>query len=449
MPNYTYLTFAQMRTALAARLSDPNKLHWVDDELKRYIWEALRVWNALTNLWNADFTFSIVPPVGSTVWYDLTTKAGYPRLQTVTDTDLFDIMEYHLGEPATGGTWTGTGQFAISDLANALQRRRDETNQIAGDNLAALSQPSVPNTRRVLLPDDVLECRRARFVPATGSPTTLWRDDNQAFGYFTPGFMQNQPGPLQTPGTGPRAYSIITGPPLAFDVDITPQTAGFFDLLVSTSGPVFAPPAASLLGVPDDFSWVPKWGAMSDLFGMESEATDPTRAAYCLERYKDGLTLISSAHWLLLAEVGGQAVDTPSVAEMDAYSAEWDSNPNAPPCVVVGGDDFVAACPIPSAAITAISLTVVGNAPIPVFDADFVQVTRDTLDVMLDYAQHIATLKDGGREFAETMPLMKNFVLAAQAANSRLKELGIYRDILLGQGSREDEEQPRFERETA
>lgn len=446
MPQFTYLTLAQARAALAARLRDTSMVFWLSAELTAYLVEALRTWNALTSTWTQEYVFSVVPPA-SQIWYPLYSTSGYVRQRTVTDTYLYNVMEYQLLEPATGGTWTGTTQFTISDLSAALQRRRDEFIQFSNCNLVDLSEPTTPNTRRIFLPDTVLEPQRARFVPAPnmGSPVTLSRDDEMAFEYFEAGYLQNQ-NQYDVAAPQPNSFSVISGPPLAFDVDITPQVPGYYDIVALQSGAAFNPPSSTLLGVPDDFSWVLKWGALADLLMQDSDARDTFRGQYCLQRYKDGLTLATKAPWLSLAQMNGVPVDTSAVTEMDAYSVEWDSKTNAQQAIVHAGPDFIALSPVPtSGGVVSAELTVIANAPVPVVDGDFVQVSRDVLDVILDYAQHLAAFKQGGAEFQMTNELLKNFVLAAQATSTRVANLGIFRDLLLGQAGRQDRMQPRFE----
>jgi hypothetical protein len=434
MPQYTWITYVQARQALAARLAiiwqaDPSNNYWGDAELGNYIVEALRTWSALTQIWNADFVFSPT----SQVWYNLSTLASSPRLRTLTDTSLYTMMEYMLLEPPTGGTWTGTSQFSISDLSGALQRRRDEMIQASGCNVAQLSPMlATPNTRRTIFVDSTLEPRRARFIPDSGSPTTLLREDTYAFDGFESGYMQ-------TTGT-PRAWSVIAGPPLAMNVDIAPNMGGTYDVLSLQAGLPFNPPAATLLGVPDDWAWLVKWGALSDLLGRDSEATDRQRADYCLKRYQDGLKIMKQSNWLLSATINGIPVDTPAVIDQDGFLAEWQNNPAAWPAVVTAGMDFLAPCPVGSASV---SLICVGNAPVPVNNNDFVQVSRDVFDVILDYAQVLASFKMGGSEFAATKDLEKNFFMSAMATNKRLAKMGIFSDMLHLEGKRQDIEQPR------
>lgn len=433
MPQYQWITYLQARQALAARLADPTNVFWADVECGLYLIESLRTYNALTEVWNTDYAFS---PAAPQVWFDLSTLPGSPRTRTLTDTYLYILMQYHLLEPPSGGTWTGTSQFSISDLAGALQRRRDEMIQVSGCNLAQLPPLlTTPNTRRTVFADSTLEPRRARFIPDSGAPTTLNREDNLAWDKF-------ETQHLQQTGT-PANWSVIAGPPLAMDVDIAPNVPGAYDVLSLQAGANFFPPAATLLNVPDDFAWVAKWGALADLLGRDSEATDRPRADYCLKRYMDGLKIMKQSNWLLLARINGLPVDTPSVREMDGYAPEWENNATAWPSLVTAGMDLCAPCPVAGSGPMGVLCTLVGNAPVPVLDADFVQCSRDTFDVILDYAQTLASFKMGGEEFAATKDLERNFFQYAIETNKRLAKMGLFPDLLKLEGKKQDIAQPR------
>ncbi len=434
MPNFTWLTYLQARQTLAARLADPGMVFWTDGELKFWITEALRTWNALTEYWNADFAFnnSAAGP-----WNDLSVMGGSPRVRTVLDTELYTAMEYHLLEPPTGGVWTGTSQFTIQDLSGALQRRRDEMIQVTGCNIKELQLfPATPNTRRTIFNDSTLEPRRTRFLPDSGygNPVTLSREDTLGFDSF-------EPNHLQTPQL-PQAWSVITGPPLAMDVDTAPNVPGLYDVLSLQSGFSFNPPAGTLMQVPNDWTWLAKWGALSDLLGRDSEATDRQRADYCLKRYQMGLQVMKASNWLISGTINGIPVDTPSVKSMDGYAPEWQENSTAWPSLVTAGMDFLGVCPVPTNFI-GVSLILVGNAPIPILDNDFVQVSRDVFDVILDYAQVLASFKMGGAEFSQTMDMEKHFFEFAAATNVRLSKMGLFADMIHLEGRRQDITQPR------
>ncbi len=424
------VTYSQMVTDLALRLADPNLIFWTKAELQLYLLEALRTWNALTEIWITALSFTS----GATpVWYDISMLAGSPRLRTLQDTDLYTVMQYHLLEPASGGIWTGTSQFTIADLQGALQRRRDEVIQLTACNVAQLA-PAYSGVIRTNLPNTLLEVVRARFAPSTGSPITLTREDTQAFDHFNPGHLQST--------ALPTSFSLIAEPPLSLDLDTAPTGGAVFDLIGVQSGLTFNPPNGTLLSVPNDWSWVVKWGALADLLSRESEATDRLRADYCFKRYMDGIKIMQASNWLVSATIAGVPCDTPSISEMDAFANEWENDSSVWPVVVTAGMDFVAPAPVGTSAN--VVLNVIGNAPLPTLDGDCVSVLRDHYDAILDYAQVLACFKMGGVEFSATQELEKKFFLAAQDQNKRLRSLGLYSDPLHQEGRRQVIKQPRL-----
>jgi hypothetical protein len=431
---YRWLTFRQAKDQLAQRLADTAGRFWTDVERGIYIVEALRTWNALTNTWSSEYTFT-APTVADQIWYNLSSLNGSTRIRTVTDAEMFTLMKYHLLEPPTGAM---TSQFSQDDLTQALQRRRDECIQSSACNMANTVLPSTPNQRSVALPDTNLEVTRARFVDVDGNANTMYREDNLAFEYYEPDY-------LQSASSVPNAYDITTTPPLSISVDVPPVNAGTYDLLVLQSGADLIPPAVTVLGLPDDYCWVAKWGALADLLGRESEATDRLRADWCLKRYMDGLKLLAASSWMLLGQINGVPVDTPSLAEMDQYSPEWDSDPNAVQSIVTCGIDFFAVSPVPDiASPISVFLNLVGNAPVPVADQDFVQISRDGWDSVLSYAQFLAAFKMGGAEFMNAMDLEKEFITYAAMTNSHLQAMGLYSDVLDQMGQKQQRSQERF-----
>ena len=453
---FSYLTSLQANQALALRLNDVAQVHWTKAEMNLYIWEALRLWNCLTQQWIQDVSFTYTQPNPATLpaWQStgnsLNALVGAnptsPRYQTLTDAYVYTVAQYQLEEPPTGnGTWTGTSQYGLSDFTQALQRRRDSILQATGCNIAPIPLISViPGTNRIQLPDSssqsVLDIRRIRFIPAPGlgSPVTLWRDDSLAFEYFENGYEQNFGTPL--------AWDVIGSPPQFVTLDANPNVPGSLDVLAMLSGGLITPPTASPLLMPDDWYWGLKFGMMADLLSKEAESTDIERAAYCEQRYQEFLRLAVEMPWMTQARLNNVPCDAVDVTTADENDNEWQSNPSAWPEIVRGGIDLFAVSPtIPVGSTMQVTLSLVGNAPIPATDGAYIQLSRDVLDVILDEAQHLAQFRHGGKEFQESISLHRNFIRAAVETNSRLAESGIFAEALRPKVSRQSEAQPRFE----
>lgn len=449
---YSYALWGDAINALALRLNDPNMVHWSSDELVFYVQESLRVWNCLTQTWAQDFTASYSDV--DMVWQStgnaqnpstVGTNPTSPRFQTLTDTTCYTVAQYHLLEPPSGGTWTGSSQFNISDFSQALQRRRDDVLQIAAANVAPLPLMSLPpGQNRIYLPDapnqSILDVRRVRFIPdpAVGQPSTLYRDDELAMEYFETSFPQLQ----QTP----TVWDVLAGPPLALTFDASwPNVGNHLDVLAILSGGIINPPVGSPLLIPDDFYWILKFGMMADVLRKESESTDLARAAYCEQRFAEGLRVLMEFPWLLQARINNVTVDTPSIIEADVYDYEWQSNVNAQPNIIVGGLDLFALAPIPQTANpVSVTLTMIGNAPVTTDLTQPIQVSRDVLDRILDEAQHLAQFKLGGSEFTNSLTLHENFIRAAVKTNQRLALSGIFASTLRLKNSKQDAIDPRF-----
>ena len=489
---FSWLTKTAAIGALQGRLKSTT--FWTTTELWLYIVEALRHWNGLTEQWNAPFNLNNA----NGQWINTGTAANSPRLRSVTDQYLYGQMCSMLLEPQlSSGAWAGTNQFTLQNLQYSLQKRTQEVIQATSCNIAQLSPiNATPGVRAgYTLPDTVLEPRRMRFLalmlsttgtassgastvtvgspqgiakglvmtgtgfqagtfvtgisgtavsislPTSGAvsgtvqlylPLTLTREDVLAFQSFEPEYLETV--------SFPQSWAIASEPPLGFDVDLAPTTPGTFDVLALMAGPTFAPPTPSLLGVPDDFSWLPMYGALADVLGMESEATDRERAAYCLQRYMMGLEIMKNSNWLLQTFINGRVADAVSLAETDSFAVGWQNSQSNFPAVVQAGMDFVA--PTPNNG-TLVSLVLVGNAPLLDSTDTYVQCSRDDFEAILNYSQHLAMFKCAGSEFQSTMPLLNDFYRAAIAVNKRWSTYGIFVEQLRAEGRKQDEADPR------
>jgi hypothetical protein len=299
--------------------------------------------------------------------------------------------------------------------------------------------PLTPNAIRTVLPNsptvpDVIDVERVRYIPTTGSPNTLYRDDTVAQEFYEAPLYQ------QNPGT-PTTFSLSSEPPLSWQVDIPPSQPGTYEAVVLQSGAPFNPPTPTLIGIPNDFAWVAEWGALADLLGQESESTDNERAAYALKRYQDGLQLMMKTPWIELGKINGVAVSCDSIVDLDRYDPNWDSNPTGfGPVIVTGGTDWIGA-PVGSG----VGVTVLGNAPIvDAATGTFLQVSRPDWEIVILLAQSRAMFKCAGAEWKQSLELEKAAIQACAAENARLKSLGNFSDILDQRGTAQERSMNRY-----
>jgi hypothetical protein len=458
---YQYITLSTLRQQLANRLYDASMVFWSSAELTVYIAEALRTWNALTGYWRGDF---VAPTVLSQTWYDISGLANTLRPYTVTDQSVYETILYHLLEPTTGVV---SQQFSNDDIVQAVARRRDELLSITSCTQTVRLVGAVAG--RITLADSVIDVRRMAYLPnqsvltgvgyGTGrygfgiygrsakpridipKPSVLWPEDTFAEQSYDALYTLN---PAGAPGL-PSTYLLTTQPPLSFDTNCPPAFGGNYELLTVEAGAALTfgslPPAT--FTIPDDWTPAIKWGALADLFSRESNAQDPLRAQYCETRYRQLAAILrDSAPALLAMRVNNVPAQVSSVRGSDLYNTSWEgADPGTPTSVSYSGMNLFALNPPADDGINGVphdlTVTVVENAPIPLLDADQVQVARDDLDVLLDYCVHIAMVKAGGGDFMATLPLYKRFMSQAAMYNRKLSEVGEYTDTLMGMAVRE------------
>lgn len=413
-------TLAQLRSQLAARLDDYNSTFWLAAELDSLIREALSTWNAYSWFYRDRTTFA---SVAGQVFYDISGSGvlADPAMltPTVTDRQAINALQYALLEPITTN-WTlntpaMTEMFVVSDLANALQWRRDQLLMETGLIQTHSTQAITANASgRFNLSDTTIDVRRATWLRAGVYTSLVKTDDMSVNGFST--------SSLTTAADPPISYSTILVQPVAIQLFPPPSLNGTLDLL-TVKNPANLDPASSAggLGIPDDLWWVAKWGALADLLGRDGQARDPLRAQYAQQRWQEGLMVAQMLPSVTAAYVAGSPVILGDIWSADGYASGWQNlTPAQPTGVLMGCWNTVALTPTPDGVYT-ITVDLLRNMPLPAVDADVVQVGKEIVDVILDYAEHLACFKMAGQEFSASMPLYERFTRTAMTWNSRLR----------------------------
>ncbi len=450
--SYTYATLTDGQDALLSRLYDngvasqPVGNFWTRDECTTYIVEALRVWNAYTAFWRAEFPFDIdtVANHGSN-WYDLTSQSGTLRPYTVTDQYLVNQIEYALLEPLTAlspstGTpaaWTGSNQFSLNDILNAITRRQNECLSQTGCT-ASQALVAAAIQRRTYLSDSVLDVRRIAWLPTSGlgysnvplRQADIW--EKQAFDV-----TWTQQGP-----SWPRQWMQSSEPPPSFDVDRIPAVPGNYDVLSVNAGPTANTTSAQALVIPDDWSWIVKWGALADLLSKEANAKDVMRAKYCQARFVQDCQLLSMSPAVLGLLCNGIPMFTDAVRNGDDFNPNWQAQAAGVPSRAYQAGLNLLGFPNPDG-IYNIMASVVENAPVPSVGSDYIQVDRGDFDSIIDEAQHLAMFKCAGAEFEASIQLHQSFIAQAGLYNRKLREMGQFNPSMLEISQRNEKRNPR------
>lgn len=407
--SYTHTTFAAIKTALAYRLGDTGKVYWTDTELGLYIHEALRTWGLLTGYWRESGTFNTT---SGTALYDISTLqgGGVDLLSyAVTDTTLATVIQYHLLEPATGTTWTGSEQFTLTDLTDALTRRRDMFLVDTGARLTNSTQVIGAGAKYVDVSEDIQIIKRLAWTSAGSVTYPLFPEDISSQRNYSNSFLNTQ--------DIPATYSFSTNTPSRYLIAPPPNQPGTLNILSINNGATLTAQGVAV-GVPDDMTPIVKWGAMADMLGREGPGQDLTRSYFCERRYRMGVELAKIYPTVINAQINGVDLSPDAIGNLDRYNLNWQSSTGVPE-FVASMRNYIALATCPNG-IFSILLDVVCKAPVPSHDGAFIQIGEEYLNNILDYAEHLAAFKCGGEEFRHTYRAADSFFNAALAYDERL-----------------------------
>lgn len=416
---YNHTTFADAKQRLANELGDPGKVFFTDAELGRYIIEALRWWGLTAQYFRE--TGRIQTVSGQSFYHietDLFDGAGINQLQslTVSDRELINDLNYALMEPQITnwpGGWIGTEMFELQEISSILQDSRDEFLKLTACISSEYSQ--VVNTGRVNLPSDHIRILRADINP-TGSagPLPMWAVDQvQLYTY------------ARTPSIGgvgrPNSYSISYTPQLVVDLWPAPNVPATLNIQGVRTGTTLDPTNVSTtLLIPDDASWALKYRTLADLTAGDGLARAPQISQYAEQRYQEALQSIANYLSVLWINDTGPRAQISTVSQFDQVRPTWRQTPGGSPYTVAQLNwNTLAVRPVPNGVYT-ITFECIRKAILPTQDTDFIQVGRESMQAIYDYAQHVALVKSQGVEFQLTMQRYQSAQMAAMDYRQQL-----------------------------
>lgn len=426
MQPFDYITRAQARDAVRERLQDSTPPHfWVDDELNDLLNEGLRCWNsaALYNRARGQFTTTPGQP-----FYDISSvlSDGSELLleRTLTAQDLAKSIIYALvenaGEEIDALTWVGTEMFSLDDVYQAIYRRVNRFLEETGQIVTASQVSVTSGSGRIPIPTEWIDVRRAGWTTPEGSHNVLWRTSEYV--------ADSQFSDWNTSPERPEAYSLAVSPQISVQLIPPPSDIGTLELIT-----VNTLTTAGALNIFNDFGWVVKWGAVSDLLGQDGEAQDTERSQYGLQRWDEGIQLAKILSTVLRAEINGRTVQPCALFDLDAGVPNWQdaigsssNNLATPDTPAFAGPNLIALYPVPNITLAvpdgkhSILFDCVRNAILPSGDSDFIQIGREFLIPWLEYVCHLSLFKSQGEEFKNSFTGYKNIFMAAQGENARL-----------------------------
>jgi hypothetical protein len=206
-----------------------------------------------------------------------------PPATTYSDTmcRMLSEIQRHLLEPTIDGGITWSSLWSADEVLRFVNERLERFLLETGILRTRATSVVAAGTSSVDVPSDSVDLRRVAWD--TGTATSgLPRVDPFGMDAGSVGWQG---------GTGvPYAYIEEPLPPLSIRLVSTPSANGTLDVLYVRAETVTG---QCSLAIPIPAMFVPfvKYGVMADMLSKEGEASDPQRAAYCEQRFGEGVEL--------------------------------------------------------------------------------------------------------------------------------------------------------------
>jgi len=203
----------------------------------------------------------------------------------VTDQQLMSDLQLATLEPDDAGATWPSGMWTQAQVVSWINDVVRDFMHRTGLTCAIDFITGAPSQGSYDLPQDMIDLRRV-----------AWRAGISGTGYeeltLVDTFQKDQSDPTWAANEEqvPTGYLLDLLPSLTLRVVPTPNDLGEAEVTMTTLGTA-ADGSGIDLPIPDDYTTYLFWGVLAEMLGKAGEASDPERAAYCRERYEEGIEL--------------------------------------------------------------------------------------------------------------------------------------------------------------
>jgi hypothetical protein len=123
-----------------------------------------------------------------------------------------------------------------------------------------------------------------------------------------------------------------------------------------------------------------------------------------------------------------------SLHDLDYGRPNWESEttatggdvPTVPKLWTIGALNLIAIWPADSAPPNSLVVDGIASTPILTSDTSTLDIGQEEMKSLLDYCEHVAMLKQGGKEFQDSQALFKAFLKAAGERSTIIRQSGVY-----------------------
>lgn len=435
MPLYEHTTREEFRNIIRHKLKEAG-VFWSDLEVNISINEALLTFGALSAFWKDKVN---ILTEENKIRYDLsidstpeTTELISPALpySQIVKWINRDLIE-DISDLAPDSEF-----LSLNSLLSLIETKYNIYQQSTGLIINTLEVNVIADQIKIQLSENVIDIIRVSiFDPETQIETSLDIADEEEIHRFAYRYLNSK-------GL-PKFYSTLYGATKELKLYPVPDNLYIIRITYVSSNSI-APTYNGIIPLPDNLVPYIKFGVEADIFNNDGILYDPARAAYCSQRWEEGIIIgrnYNSVEAILINDV--TKVDIDSLMNIELYG---NNNKSRRPITAVGfaGFNLFFTKEIPSEVQYNLSLLTNINAPLPIDDADFIRVDLEYIDMIAGYVLHLLYIKTGAGYIELTNNLKDKFIQTSMNHNRRLLLQGITYDNLIQATKKQERDAPKI-----
>lgn len=435
MINYEHTTRAEFKAIIRHKIKEDG-VFWSDTELEISINEALLTFGALSGFWKDRVN---ILTQENKIRYNLFTDSTLETVELVNPSIPYGQIVKWINRDfieSISDLQQNSEFLSLDSLLDLIETKYNSYQQLTGLVITTLEINVIADQIKIQLPKDVIDIIRVSiFNPETEIETSLDKADEEEIHRFA--YRD-----LSTKGF-PKYYSTLYG--LTKELKLYPIPDNLYVVRITyTSNASVAPAYNGVIPLPDNLTPYIKFGVEADIFSNDGILFDPARAAYCSQRWEEGLLVgrnYNSVEAILIN--GATRVDIDSLANIEIYS---DNKKSRRPITAVGfaGFNLFFTKEIPSEVEYNLSLLTNIKAPLPIDDEDFIRIDLEYIDMLAGYVVHLLYIKAGASYIELTNNLKDKFIQTSMNHNRRLLMQGITYDSLIQATKKQERDDPKL-----
>lgn len=423
-PKFQHTTRLQFKDQFFKRIGDASKSFWTDTEANLLLNEALYTLGAIGHLWRNQIEIKTVPNP-TKIFYDITTDLFAEQELTafnLTYQFIVDAINFHLIEEIS----LANPVSEVTSLDEILKFARNRVNEYQFKTGLILTRKNYllnpANDDAVIIDDEVIDIVRVGFVELDEltNPDNIFplrKEDEVSIGYFNRNAFNsttNRPTYFTSILGNLNTVKIYSFPSNLCELEIISVNGISSSTVLSL---------ATKIGIPDNLVPYIKWGVLADIYSKDGIAYNPAMAAYCEQRWSEGIIIGNNYSSVLEAKLNGLPLLVDSIESTDNSQYSWQNNIRTPSLLVAAGYNMFATNCKPNN-VYSILMSAVTNAYIPANDDDFIDIKLEYIEPLLNYCVHLANVKNGFEAVQITNEELSSFIQTGIKNNLRLMKRG-------------------------